>query len=65
MEAQLHRRRQACSAHRRRVEGARLILEIDIRERLSDVIADREAGVLLLDRPRRREAAFCHVALSH
>ena len=30
MEAQLHRHRQACSAHRRRVEGARLIVEIEL-----------------------------------
>jgi hypothetical protein len=39
--------------------AARLILEIDVGERLSVVIADNEAGVLLLDRPRRRKAAAC------
>src|SRR6202040_3288133 len=30
MEAQLHHYRQACSAHRRRVEGARLIVEKEL-----------------------------------
>jgi hypothetical protein len=28
-------------------------------------VAHDKAGALLLDRPRRREAAFCHGVLSH
>src|SRR5580704_5335197 len=36
---------------------SRLILEIDIRERLPVGVADDEAGLLLVDRPGRREAA--------
>ena len=43
---------------------ARLILEINIRERLTVVIADDEAGVLLLDGPRRREAAWGHFSFA-
>ncbi len=39
---------------------ARLILEIDISERLPVMVAHDEAGVLFLDRPRRREAALGH-----
>src|SRR5438067_13300105 len=35
--------------------SARLILEIDIREYLPVVVAERRRGVLLLDGPRRRE----------
>ena len=35
----------------------RLILEIDIRQRLLVVVADDEAGGAFLDRPGRREAA--------
>src|SRR4029077_8751949 len=36
--------------------GGRLILEIDIGERLSVVVAHDKAGVLFLDSPRWREA---------
>jgi hypothetical protein len=36
---------------------ARLLLEIDVRERLACMIADDEAGVGLLGRPGRWEAA--------
>jgi hypothetical protein len=61
MEVQLHRHRQACSAHRRRVEGARLILEIDIGKLLSVTVAHDEAGVVVfLDSPGWREAAGRH-----
>jgi hypothetical protein len=35
----------------------RLLLEIDVGERLAAVIAHDETGVSLLDGPRRREAA--------
>jgi hypothetical protein len=41
----------------RRRSPPRLILEIDIRERLSVVVADDEAGGLFLDEPRWREVA--------
>jgi hypothetical protein len=37
---------------------ARLLLEIDIGELLSVVVAHDKAGAQLLDRPERREAAF-------
>jgi hypothetical protein len=39
---------------------SRLILEIDVGERLTVLIPDDEASVGLLDRPGRREAAFGH-----
>src|SRR5262249_53908626 len=42
---------------------ARLILEIDISELLSVVVADDEVGGLLLDGPRRREAAGGHTVI--
>ena len=35
---------------------------MDIGERLSVVVADDKTGGLFLDRPGRREAAFCHGA---
>jgi len=38
----------------------RLILEIDIRERLAVVVVHDKAGVLLLDRLGRREVASSH-----
>jgi hypothetical protein len=38
----------------------RVMLEVDVRERLTLVIADDEAGVRLLDGPGRREAAGGH-----
>jgi hypothetical protein len=41
----------------------RLILEIDIRERLTVSVAHDEAGVQFLDSPRRREAACSHCSL--
>jgi hypothetical protein len=40
----------------------RLILEIDICERLSVVISHNKAGGLFLDRPRWRETAGRHAA---
>jgi hypothetical protein len=54
MEAQLHHHRQACSAHRRRVEGARLILEIDMGELLAVGVVHDETVWRYLGRPRRR-----------
>jgi TPR repeat protein len=41
----------------RRRAASRLLLEIDVSERLAGMIADDEAGVRLLDGPGRREAA--------
>jgi hypothetical protein len=41
----------------------RLILEIDIRERLPVVVADDKAGGLFLDGPGRRKAAGSHLFL--
>jgi hypothetical protein len=35
-----------------------IILEIDVSKPLAVVVAHDEAGVNVLDRPRRREAAF-------
>ena len=61
MEPRLHRHRRACSAHRRRVEAAGLLLEIDIRQLLPAVIFHDKASIQLLDRPRRREAAVAHL----
>ena len=43
----------------------RLVLEIEIGERLPAVVAHDEAGELFLDDPQRWEAAFCHGVLSH
>jgi hypothetical protein len=45
--------------------AARLILEIDIRELLSVVIADDKAGGLFLDRSGQREASWLGAALYH
>jgi hypothetical protein len=47
------------------VAAPRLILEIDIGELLSVVVAHDEAGGLFFDRPRRREAAFVAVQSDH
>jgi len=44
----------------RRRAPARLLLEIDIRERLPGMILHDEAGIGLLDGPGRREAAGRH-----
>jgi hypothetical protein len=40
-----------------RIDGRAPLLEIDLRERLSVVVADAKIGGLFLDRPRRWEAA--------
>jgi hypothetical protein len=37
--------------------AARLFVEIDVSERLTVLVPDGETGLLLLDRPGRREAA--------
>jgi hypothetical protein len=44
---------------------ARLLLEIDIRERSPVAISHDEAGVRFFDGPRRREAARHHEGLHH
>jgi hypothetical protein len=38
------------------IPSSRLVLEVDIGERLALGVADDEAGVRLIDRPGRREA---------
>ena len=43
----------------------RLVLEIDVGERLPIGVADDEAGVGLLGGPGRREAALGHDPLEH
>jgi hypothetical protein len=49
----------------RRRAPSRLLLEVDVGERLPVVIADDVAGVGLLGGPGRREAALGHGPLEH
>jgi hypothetical protein len=49
----------------RRRASSRLLLVVDVGERLPVDVADDEAGVGLLDGPRRREAALGHGPLEH